>query len=130
MNPDEILQGLQKGFRVTLGAASTLVETIQDTQRREETLARLRTDPNGLAEDLAAKGEVTEQEARTFLENLMAQRPAGSAWGGSTGSSSGSNSSASSVPVAPPDIESDLKDLTEQISVMRAELERMRQEGN
>ncbi|GAB4467230.1 MAG: hypothetical protein OHK0037_23830 [Elainellaceae cyanobacterium] len=130
MNPDEILQGLQKGFRVTLGAASTLAETIQDTQRREETLARLRTDPNGLAEDLAAKGEVTEQEARAFLDNLMAQRPAGSAWGGPAGSPGGSSSAASGVPVAPPDIEADLKDLAEQISAMRAELERLRQEGN
>jgi len=130
MNPDEILQGLQKGFRVTLGAASTLAETIQDSQRREETLARLRTDPNGLADDLAAKGEVTEQEARAFLENLMAQRPAGASWSSPAGSSGGPSSSASGVPAAPPDIQADLKDLTEQISAMRAELERLRQEGS
>jgi len=130
MNPDEILQGLQKGFRVTLGAASTLAETIQDSQRREETLARLRTDPNGLAEDLAAKGEVTEQEARAFLENLMTQRPAGASWSSPAGSSGGPSSSASGVPAAPPDIQADLKDLTEQISAMRAELERLRQEGS
>lgn len=130
MNPDEILQGLQKGFRVTLGAASTLAETIQDSQRREETLARLRTDPSGLADDLAAKGEVTEQEARAFLDNLMAQRPAGTAWSGPVGSSGGPSPSTSGVPVAPPDIQADLKDLTEQISAMRAELERLRQEGS
>ena len=130
MNPDEILQGLQKGFRVTLGAASTLAETIQDSQRREETLARLRTDPNGLADDLAAKGEVTEQEARAFLENLMAQRPAGASWSRPAGSSVGPSASTSGVPVAPPDIQADLKDLTEQISAMRAELERLRQEGS
>ncbi|GAB4146165.1 MAG: hypothetical protein Fur0046_24040 [Cyanobacteria bacterium J069] len=129
MNPDDILQGLQKGFRVTLGAASTLAETIQDTQRREETLARLRTDPNGLAEDLAAKGEVTEQEARTFLDNLIAQRPGGSAWGGAT-SSGPASAAPNGAPVAPPDLEADLKDLTDQISAMRAELERLRQEGN
>lgn len=130
MNPDEILQGLQKGFRVTLGAASTLAETIQDSQRREETLARLRTDPNGLADDLAAKGEVTEQEARAFLDNLMAQRPTGASWGSQAGSSGVPSSSTSGVPVAPPDIQADLKDLTEQISAMRAELERLRQEGS
>lgn len=130
MNPDEILQGIQKGFRVTLGAASTLAETIQDSQRREETLARLRTDPNGLADDLAAKGEVTEQEARAFLNNLMAQRPAGASWSGPSGSSSGSTASTGGVPVAPPDIQADLKDLTEQISAMRAELERLRQQGS
>lgn len=130
MNPDEILQGIQKGFRVTLGAASTLAETIQDSQRREETLARLRNDPSGLADDLAAKGEVTEQEARAFLDNLMAQRPAGASWSGSSGSSSGPTASTSGVPVAPPDIQADLKDLTEQISAMRAELERLRQQGS
>ncbi|MBF2086524.1 hypothetical protein [Thermoleptolyngbya sp. C42_A2020_037] len=130
MNPDEILQGLQKGFRVTLGAASTLAETIQDSQRREETLARLRTDPSGLADDLAAKGEVTEQEARAFLDNLMAQRPAGASWSGPSGSSSSPTASTGGVPVAPPDIQADLKDLTEQISAMRAELERLRQQGS
>ena len=125
MNPDDVLQTLQKGFRVTLGATTALVESIQDPQRREENLAKLRTDPNQLADELAIKGELTEQEARTFVDNLLAQRS-----GSSDGGSGGFSRSAPTGPAVSPDVQADLQDLTTQIAAMREELERLRQQDS
>lgn len=123
MNPDDIFQNLQKGFRVTLGATSALLESIQDPQKREENLTKLRVDPNLLAEELAVKGEVTEREARNFVDSVFQQQQ-------STQSSSPSSSSYASGPVAPPEVQADLQELTEQIAAMRAELERLRQQNS
>lgn len=125
MNPDDVLQTLQKGFRVTLGATTALVESIQDPQRREENLAKLRTDPNQLADELAIKGEVTEQEARLFVDNLLAQRS-----DQSDGGSGGFSRSAPTGPAVSPDVQADLRDLTTQIAAMREELERLRQQDS
>lgn len=122
MNPDDVLQTLQKGFRVTLGATTALVESLQDPQRREENLAKLKSNPNQLADELALKGEVTEQEARTFVDNLLAQRS------GQPDSSSSFTRSAPTGPAVSPEVQADLQDLTTQIAAMRAELERLRQQ--
>ncbi len=124
MNPDDVLQTLQKGFRVTLGATTALVESIQDPQRREENLAKLKTNPNQLADELAVKGEATEQEARIFVDGLMAQRP------GQTDSGGSFTRSAPSGPTASPEVQADLHDLTTQIAAMREELERLRQQDS
>lgn len=122
MNPDDIFQNLQKGFRITLGATSTVLESIQDSQRREEALNQLRTDPVQLAEELAVKGEATEREARAFVDNLLAQQS------GSASAGSSSASASAKTPTAPPEVETDLKELTQKISELRAELEKLRQQ--
>jgi len=125
MNPDDVLQTLQKGFRVTLGATTALVESIQNPQRREENLAKLKTNPNQLADELAVKGEATEQEARTFVDGLLAQRSGQPDSGGSS-----FTRSAPSGPTASPEVQADLQDLTTQIAAMREELERLRQQDS
>lgn len=122
MNPDDIFQTVQKGFRITLGATSTAIESIQDSQRREETLNKLRTNPTLLAEELAEKGEITEREARLFVDGLLSQQ-GGSASNSSTSASAG-------VQTAPPDIQSDLQELTQQIADLRAQIEQLRQQDS
>lgn len=114
MNPDDIFQSVQKGFRVTLGAAGTLAESLQNPQNGQELLERLRTNPNQVAEELAEKGEITEQEARRFVDGLMAQS--------SGNGSGGTRSTPPAGPSAPPDIQADLEDLTAQIAALRQEL--------
>jgi polyhydroxyalkanoate synthesis regulator phasin len=121
MNPDDIFQTLQKSFRVTLGATTAVIESIQDPYRREENLAKLRTNPAELADELAVKGEATEREARNFVDTLMSQ-PMGQS------SSSAPRPTAPVGPTAPADIQADLKDLTEQIAGLRTELEQLRQQ--
>jgi polyhydroxyalkanoate synthesis regulator phasin len=124
MNPDTILATVQKGFRTTLGAASFMVDLVQHPDQRDANLNRLQTDFNQLTEEWAAKGEQTEQEARSFVENLMHSSAPG-------GSDSGSTTSPRTpAPTAPPDIQADLEELTHQISAIRKDLENLREQGN
>lgn len=115
MNPDAIFQTVQKGFRVSIGAAGTLIESLQNPQIGEEALNKLRTNPTGLADELASRGEVTEREARTFVDSLISQtRP--------SGSSTGEYSAPTTGPSAPADVQADLQDLITQITALRKEL--------
>lgn len=118
MTPDTILQSIQKGFRTTLGAATFVVDLVQYPERRDENINRLQTDFNRLAEEWEVKGETTEQEARRFVESLLHQR------------SPENPASTSSTTNVPPDIQTDLQDLTAQIAAIRAELEKLRESGS
>ncbi|WP_416674074.1 hypothetical protein [Egbenema bharatensis] len=140
MNPDSLIQIAQKGLRVTLGATSVLIETLQDPLRREETLARLRTEFGQLAEEWEVKGEVTEREARDFVDTVINQRfnrntPPASSAGSTPGTpppySTTSPVSAPNATTPPVDVQQDLQDLTEQLAAIRSELQKLREEqGN
>lgn len=133
MNSDSLTTLLQKGFRVSLGATATLIEILQDPQRREENLARLRLELSELAEEWAAKGAVTEQEARTFVDTILSQRPATSETerGDAAPADAATTDRASAAPVsAVPDVQNDLQDLTAQIAAIRAELEKLREQDS
>ncbi|WP_421654997.1 hypothetical protein [Leptothermofonsia sp. ETS-13] len=123
MNSDNFIELLQKGFHITLGATTSLVESLQDPQKREENLAKLRLEWNQLSEEWANKGAVTEQEARRFVDTLLNNRtnPATSEPSASSGFSSNTT-----TPIVPPEIQVELQELTEQIAAMRAELEKLR----
>jgi polyhydroxyalkanoate synthesis regulator phasin len=116
MNSDTTINLLKKGFHVTLGATSSLVESIQDPIKREENLAQLRMGPNEFAEVLAEKGAVTEVEARKFVDNVVAQyKPSASSY--STGPASTSPSTS-----IDPALQLELQDLTKQLAELRAQL--------
>jgi polyhydroxyalkanoate synthesis regulator phasin len=124
MNPDTILASVQKGFRTTLGAASFVVDLVQYPDQRDTNLNRLQTDLEQLTEEWAVKGEQTEQEARSFVEHLV---------NSSTGATAGTSSTTSARnpgPSAPPDIQTDLEDLTNQIAAIRKDLETLREQEN
>lgn len=122
MNSETLLQVLQNGFRVTLGATASLVEVLQDPQKREENLAKLKQEWSQLAEEWAAKGEITEQDARNFVNDFFSQRsnPDSSAPPKPTSSTD------MSAPTAPSDVQVELQDLTAKIATIRAELEKLR----
>jgi polyhydroxyalkanoate synthesis regulator phasin len=116
MNSDTTINLLKKGFHVTLGATSSLVESIQDPIKREENLAQLRMGPNEFAEVLAEKGAVTEVEARKFVDNVVAQyKPSASSYSTSSASTSPSTS-------IDPALQLELQDLTKQLAELRAQL--------
>ena len=123
MNSDNLTQLLQQGFRVTLGATASLVETLQDPQKRIQNLSALESELSQLAQEWALKGEMTEQEARNFVDSLLRQQdqPPGS---------TPTNDTVSTTPteptVRPTNAELDLQELTAQISAIRAELEKLR----
>lgn len=120
MDSDKFVQLFQQGFRITLGATASLVEALQDPEKRDENLAKLNQEWSVLSAEWAQKGEITEQEARNFVDTLLTKQ--------GTSPSSGSSSTTVATPSAPPDVQLELQELTAQIVAMRAELERLRNE--
>jgi polyhydroxyalkanoate synthesis regulator phasin len=127
MNSNNLLQLLQTGFRVSLGATTSLVETLQDPQKREENLAQLRTELSQRVIEWAEKGEITELEARRFIDELFRQQSRSTS-SSPTGTSSDTvtTSPTSSTTAASPNVQLELEELTAQISAIRTELEKLR----
>lgn len=115
MNLDTASQAIQQGFRVTVGAAASLVEGLQNPQQYQDTVTRIQQgDLNQLTEEWAVKGEQTEQDARRFVETMMTRSP---------GSTPTGSPSTPSGPVIPVDLKADLADLTQEIIQLRQALE-------
>jgi polyhydroxyalkanoate synthesis regulator phasin len=131
MNSTTLAQMLQKGFRVTVGATASIIESLQDPQRRDENFSRLRTDLSQLTEEWEAKGEMTEREARNYVDTILNQQfnrnPSASS---EPASPTGSGTTSSAPSAASPEVQQDLQELTTQISALRAELERLREQNS
>lgn len=130
MNSDNLIQLAQKSLRVTLGATADLLETLQDSQRREESLSRLKTEFDQLADAWEVKGATTEQEARNFVDGLLNQR-ANQRAATTNPTPPPSATPATPAPATPASaIQQDLQDLTVQLATIRAELERLREQNS
>jgi hypothetical protein len=116
MNSDTAIDLLKKGFRITLGASTSLVESIQDPLKREENLALMQSNPNAFAELLAEKGAVAEVEARRVVDSVVTQYSSGSSAANPVSSASATTSSID------PSLERELRDLTAELAQIRSEL--------
>lgn len=112
MNSNNLFQFLQQGFHVTIGATATLMETVSDPQKREAALSHLQTEFSARTREWAEKGEVTEQEARKILDELLRQRNGGKERGNNSPSTQDTTN-----------VGSELRELTEEIISLRKELE-------
>lgn len=129
MNADNLIQLVQTGFRVSLGATASLIESLQDAQKRDETLSKLmRSEFGQLTEEWAEKGEVTEREARSYVDSLFNQhnhqashQPQGT---------SGATTTPTPTSVDAPNTQLELQELTAQIAALRAELEKLRKQDS
>ncbi len=76
------LELVQKSYYAAIGAVSSVVESVQDSQKREATIAQVQqliTNPSSstvheVAKNLAEKGQVTEQQARKFVDTILDNR--------------------------------------------------------
>ncbi|MEB3339801.1 hypothetical protein [Okeania sp.] len=123
MNPEDLTQIVQKGFRVTLGATSFFFETLQDSSKRDENLNKLNSDFNQLTEEWVKRGEMTEQEARNFVDTILNQQNSQVNVDSTTSSYSSSNP-ASNSGIVESDIQRDLLELTKEIANLRADLQK------
>lgn len=128
MNSDNLILLLQQGFRISIGATASLVETLQDPQKRAESLSKLGSDFNQLAQEWAEKGEITEQEARAYVDSLLRQQ--------TNQTASATPPSSATTPTTTPnsadatDVQLELHELIAQMAAMRAELESLRSQDN
>lgn len=123
---DSVTELVQKGFRTSLGAASFLVETLQDPNKRDENLQKLNSNFNSmdfsqLTEEWAEKGETTERDARTFVDSMLQQRGTESTVNPDNLSDFPSNDPAENV--ARSNLQEELQELTAEIIALRTELE-------
>ena len=125
MNPDIISQSIQKGFRVTLGATASLIEAMQDPQGASQRFSEIGTDVNRLTEEFEVKGEATEQEARRLVDGMMTQMPSPFSQDSST-SSQTVNTVA--MPVVDITLQTELENLTQELKLIREEIEALKGE--
>jgi polyhydroxyalkanoate synthesis regulator phasin len=128
MNATDLTKLLQRGFYITLGATASLLETLQDPTKREQNLNSLRQDIDTLSQELAEKGAVTEAEARNFVDTLISRKINQPTSNPSEPGITTVTTTATSV--ADKDVPADLKELTQQIADLRAELESLRQKDS
>lgn len=130
----------QRGYYVTLGATSSLLEVIQDPTKREENFRRLGRSFDEITQELAEKGVTTEAEARSYVDKFIAQQVNG---GSSTSNSEsaglttvtttaktvddntsdGTEKSDKSVKASMRD---EIQELTQQLASLRSQLEQLR----
>ncbi|MEG3881421.1 hypothetical protein QT972_29065 [Microcoleus sp. herbarium7] len=132
MNLDNLPQMLQTGFHLTLGATSFLIETLQDPLKREENLDKLRVSDLGLlADELLEKGEMTDREARNFVDTIFSQ-PGDREHADSESVSHQQSDTATDTapePALQPEIE-EIQELTARMAALRTELENLRAENS
>lgn len=119
MNSNNIFQTVRKGFQVTVGATASIVETLQDPQKRSEAFTELQAELDQKTQAWAQKGEQTEQEARQFLDGLLRQQ----GWQTSRQETTGGDRNGTTQATTSPTIQSEIQDLTEQIVSLRNQLE-------
>jgi polyhydroxyalkanoate synthesis regulator phasin len=132
MNPDNLPQMLQTGFHLTLGATSFLIETLQDPLKREENLDKLKSDLGELASELLEKGEMTDREARNFVDTIFSG-PGNRENADSESVWSKQSDAATDAPpdsVVQPDVKLEIQELTAHMAALRVELEKLRAENS
>ena len=132
MNPDNLPQMLQTGFHLTLGATSFLIETLQDPLKREENLDKLKSDLGQLASELLEKGEMTDREARNFVDTIFSQ-PGNRENADSESVSPKQSDATTDAPpdsVVQPDVKLEIQELTAHMAALRVELEKLRAENS
>ncbi len=116
MNSDTLLQLFQNSFRVAIGSATQLAETIQNPQTATETWNRLTQNPTQFAQELAEKGAKTEQEARLAADRLWQQQ------------NPSEITITTTATTVTPDAQAELQDLMAQLKVLRSEIAQLRQQ--
>ena len=131
MNLDNLPQMLQTGFHLTLGATSFLIETLQDPLKRSENLDKLtQSDLGLLADELLEKGEMTDREARNFVDTIFSQ-PGARENAESESVSHQQSDTATDTPsesVVQTDVKLEIQELTAHMAGLRAQLENFRAE--
>lgn len=132
MNPDNLPQMLQTGFHLTLGATSFLIETLQDPLKREENLDKLKSDLGELASELLEKGEMTDREARNFVDTIFSQPGNRENADSESVSPKQSDAATDAAPdsVVQPDVKLEIQELTAHMAALRVELEKLRAENS
>jgi polyhydroxyalkanoate synthesis regulator phasin len=121
MNPNNLFELIHQGFLITVGATASLIETVQDSTKREIVLSDLAQELSQRTQEWTVKGESTEKEARKVIDQLFSTRKQSSPTTTATTQTVPTPSSS-----AQSNVELEIKELTEQVIALRTELEMLR----
>ncbi len=119
MTENNVLSFLQQSLRTVVGATADAVETLQDTQKRNEAIAKVNAEWQKKSEEWVVKGTLTEAEARQIIEDFWQNRQ--------TATTTMTTTSPQEIQIDAPvnDPYTDIQDLTTEIIALRAELEKL-----
>ncbi len=136
MDTIDLSKLMQRGYYVTLGATSSLLEVIQDPIKREQNLRMVGRSFDEVTQELADKGVTTEAEARSFVDNFIAQQVSGTTKPPEATGLTTVTTTARTVDDAVPEnladkkvkasMRDEIKELTQQLASLRSELEQLR----
>ena len=124
MNTHDILQLLRQGFQVSIGAATSLIEVLQNLQKSSDRFSELQIQLTQKVQELARKGEVTEQEVCRLMNEWLNQQQEERSSTFTNENSDGKLTFSSNGNKNAPET---IKKLTEQVIALRIELENLRQ---
>jgi DNA phosphorothioation-dependent restriction protein DptG len=140
MDTIDLEKVVQRGYYVTLGATSSLIEVIQDPIKREENLKMLGKTFDEITQALAEKGVTTEAEARSYVDSFIAQQVSGKSSTESDSSglttvtttaktvdeNASDNDAEKSNQKVKASMRDEIAELTQQLASLRSELEQLR----
>jgi polyhydroxyalkanoate synthesis regulator phasin len=116
---------IKQGFRTAVGATASVIETLQDEQKRNQFLTEINTQWTEKSQEWAEKGEKTEQEARRVMEQVLQQKapPGQSQSIRNNGVTNQTNQPSSSY-------SEDIRGLTQEIISLREDLKNINSSNN
>jgi len=118
MDNNNLINFVQLGFRTVIGATADAIETIQNTEKRNQAISELTSELQKKSQEWQQKGTLTEEEAKKIIEQFFHQ---------SKGSNSNTtNTYTQEVEVKPADNPyENIQQLTQDIITLREELEKV-----
>ena len=107
---------LQTGLRTVVGATTDAIETLQDTQKRNQAFTEFNEQWQKKSQEWVEKGEITESQARQVIEQLIQNKGVGN------------SSTPQEITIESDDVSDPyegIKELTEEIIALRAEIEKL-----
>lgn len=71
MDSNNLINFVQQGFRTVIGATVEAIETIQNTEKRNQALSELTTELQKKSQEWQQKGILTEEEAKKIIEQIF-----------------------------------------------------------
>ena len=130
MDTEQLTDLFHQGFRVTLGATSSLIEILQNPDKRSENLGKIQSQFSELAQEWAEKGNTTEQEARNFVDTILSQGSQNLNTYTTTVTTEAEVVTSTILLVSDPETVKEIQELTTQISELREELKCLRESNS
>jgi len=130
MDTEQLTDLFHQGFRVTLGATSSLIEILQNPDKRCENLGKIQSQFSELAQEWAEKGKTTEQEARNFVDTILSQGSQNLNTYTTTVTTEAEVVTSTILLVSDPETVKEIQELTTQISELREELKCLRESNS